>query len=59
MNLDLVHNLKGKIVVYCLALEPDAGWKPWRYAGPTPNCERRMTEHMGGEERRSSLVQKV
>ena len=45
--MDLVHNLKGKIVVYCLECEPDAEGRPFRYVGCTTNCERRMAEHMG------------
>ena len=49
-NMDLVHNLKGKIVVYCLECEPDAEGRPFRYVGCTTNCERRMAEHMGMKE---------
>ena len=45
--MDLVHNLKGKIVVYCLELEPDEEGRPYRYVGTTSNCERRCAEHMG------------
>ena len=48
--MDLVHNLKGKIVVYCLECEPDAEGRPFRYVGCTTNCERRMAEHMGMKE---------
>ena len=49
-KMDLVHNLKGKIVVYCLECEPDAEGRPFRYVGCTNNCERRMAEHMGMKE---------
>ena len=45
--MDMVHNLKGNIVVYCLECEPDAEGRPFRYVGCTTNCERRMAEHMG------------
>ena len=38
--MDLVHNLKGKIVVYCLECEPDAEGRPFRYVGCTNNCLR-------------------
>ena len=48
--MDLVHNLKGKIVVYCLECEPDPEGRPFRYVGCTTNCERRMAEHMGMKE---------
>ena len=48
--MDLVHNLKGKLVVYCLECEPDAEGRPFRYVGSTNNCERRMAEHMGVKE---------
>ena len=49
-KMDLVHNLKGKLVVYCLECEPDADGRPFRYVGSTNNCERRMAEHMGVKE---------
>ena len=47
MSLDLVHQLRGKYVVYCLALEPGEDGRPRRYVGSTNNCERRMAEHLG------------
>ncbi len=45
--MDLVHNLKNKLIVYVLECEPDADGRPYRYVGSTANCERRMAEHMG------------
>ena len=47
MSLDLVHNLRGKHVVYVLALQPGEDGQPRRYVGSTTNCERRMAEHTG------------
>ena len=46
MSLDLVHQLRGKYIVYVLALESDDG-KPRRYVGSSANVERRMAEHLG------------
>ena len=45
-DLNLVHQLKGKHVVYVLALEAEDG-TPRRYVGHTTNVERRMAEHTG------------
>ncbi len=45
--MDLVHDMNGKIVVYCLECEPDSEGRPFRYVGCTTSCERRMAEHMG------------
>ena len=45
--MDLCHNLKGRIIVYCLELEPDSEGRPYRYVGSTTSCERRCAEHMG------------
>ena len=45
--MDLCHNLKGRIIVYCLELEPDSEGRPYRYVGSTSSCERRCAEHMG------------
>ena len=45
--MDLVHQLKGRIVVYCLECEPDSDGRPYRYVGTTSNCEKRLCEHMG------------
>ncbi len=42
MSLDLVHQLKGKIVVYVLQLAEGQ-----RYVGSTANVERRTAEHLG------------
>ena len=47
MSLDLVHQLRGKYIVYVLALEPDEDGKPRRYVGSSANVERRMAEHLG------------
>ena len=47
MSLDYVHQLKGKHVVYVLALQPGEDGKPRRYVGSTSNVERRMAEHLG------------
>ena len=47
MNLDLVHQMRGKLVVYVLALEPDSEGREFRYVGTTQNLERRMAEHTG------------
>ena len=44
--MDIVHNLKGKIVVYVLELEPDESG-PYRYVGTSENIERRIAEHCG------------
>lgn len=46
MSLDFVHHLKGKFIVYVLALEAEDG-TPRRYVGSTTNVERRMAEHTG------------
>ncbi len=46
MNLDLVHQMKGKLVCYVLELEPENG-RAFRYVGTTHNIERRMAEHTG------------
>ena len=45
--MDLVHQLKGRIIVYCLECEPLPDGRPIRYIGQTSNCERRVAEHMG------------
>ncbi len=45
--MDFVHNLKGKIVVYALELEPDEKGRPYRYVGVSENIERRCAEHCG------------
>ena len=47
MSLDYVHQLKGKHIVYVLALQPGEDGKPRRYVGSTTNVERRMAEHLG------------
>ena len=47
MSLDLVHQLRGKYIVYVLALQPDEDGKPRRYVGSSANVERRMAEHLG------------
>ena len=46
MSLDLVHQLRGKHIVYVLALQSEDG-KPRRYVGSSTNVERRMAEHTG------------
>ena len=46
MSLDLVHQLRGKHIVYVLALQSEDG-KPRRYVGSSANVERRMAEHLG------------
>ena len=46
-SLDLVHQLRGKIIVYVLALQPGEDGKPRRYVGSSSNVERRMAEHTG------------
>ena len=45
--MDLVHQLKGRIIVYVLECEPLPDGRPIRYVGTTNNCERRTAEHMG------------
>ena len=45
--MDLVHQLKGRIIVYVLECEPLSDGRPIRYVGTTNNCERRTAEHMG------------
>ena len=47
MSLDLVHQLRGRHIVYVLALEPGEDGQPRRYIGSSCNCERRMAEHLG------------
>ena len=47
MSLDLVHQLKGKHIVYVLALMPGEDGKPRRYVGSSCNIERRLAEHLG------------
>ena len=47
MSLDLVHQLKGKLIVYVLALQPGEDGRPRRYVGSTTNTERRTAEHLG------------
>ena len=46
-SLDLVHQLRGKTIVYVLALQPGEDGKPRRYVGSSSNVERRMAEHTG------------
>ncbi len=58
MSLDLVHQLKGKIVVYCLALQPGEDGKPRRYVGSTSNVERRTAEHLGMKAGGAALCKK-
>ena len=47
MSLDLVHQLKGKHIVYVLELQPGEDNKRRRYVGSTTNVERRTAEHLG------------
>ena len=47
MSLDLVHQCKGKHVVYVLELQPGEDGKRRRYVGSTTNVERRTAEHLG------------
>ena len=47
MDLNAVHNMRGKIVVYVLALEPDSEGREFRYVGVTKDLERRIAEHTG------------
>ena len=47
MSLDLVHQLRGRHIVYVLALEPGEDGQPRRYVGSSSNAERRMAEHLG------------
>ena len=47
MSLDLVHQLKGKHIVYVLELQPGEDGKKRRYVGSTTNVERRTAEHLG------------
>ena len=46
-SLDLGHQLRGKTIVYVLALQPGEDGKPRRYVGSSSNVERRMAEHTG------------
>ena len=59
MSLDLVHQLRGKFIVYVLALQPDEDGKPRRYVGSSANVERRMAEHLGVKSVGSRLVQRI
>ena len=47
LSLDLVHQLKGKHIVYVLELQPGEDGKKRRYVGSTTNVERRTAEHLG------------
>ncbi len=45
--MDLVHNPKGKLVVYVLECEPGPDGQPCRYVDSSANVERLIAEHAG------------
>ena len=47
MSLDLVHQLRGKHIVYVLQCENDEQGRETRYVGCSQNIELRTAQHLG------------